>query len=34
MWAPGSIAYLAAAISIGWRWLRSEGARRLRIEPA
>lgn len=25
MWAPGSIAYLAAALWIGWRWLR--GAR-------
>lgn len=24
MWAPGSIAYLAAAMWIGWRWLRAE----------
>jgi hypothetical protein len=34
MWAPGSIAYLAAAICIGWRWMRAERARQLRIEPA
>jgi putative membrane protein len=34
MWAPGSIAYLAAAIWIGWRWLRAEHARGLRIETA
>ena len=33
MWAPGSIAYLAAAIWIGWRWLRTERARGLRVEP-
>lgn len=26
MWAPGSIAYLAAAILTGWRWMRAEGA--------
>ena len=24
MWAPGSLAYLAAAIAIGWRWLQAE----------
>ena len=24
MWAPGSIAYLLAAIWIGWRWMRVE----------
>lgn len=24
MWAPGSLVYLAAAMAIGWRWLRSE----------
>lgn len=23
MWAPGSLAYLAAAIGIGWRWLQA-----------
>ena len=34
MWAPGSIAYLAAALWIGWRWLYAERARGLRIEPA
>ena len=34
MWAPGSIAYLAAAIWIGWRWMDAERARGLRIEPA
>ncbi|MBC7939744.1 MAG: cytochrome c oxidase assembly protein [Chitinophagaceae bacterium] len=34
MWAPGSIAYLLAAISIGWRWMVAERARGLRIEPA
>ena len=26
MWAPGSIAYLAAAMLIGWRWLRAAPA--------
>lgn len=31
MWAPGSIAYLSAAMSIGWRWLYAERARGLRI---
>lgn len=34
MWAPGSIAYLAAAMWIGWRWLNAERARDLRAEPA
>lgn len=34
MWAPGSIAYLAAAMWIGWRWLDGERKRGLRIEPA
>lgn len=24
MWAPGSLAYLAAAMGIGWRWLQAE----------
>lgn len=24
MWAPGSLAYLGAAVFIGWRWLRAE----------
>ena len=34
MWAPGSIAYLAAAMWIGWRWMNAERARSLRAEPA
>lgn len=34
MWAPGSIAYLAAAMWIGWRWLQAERARGLPVEPA
>jgi putative membrane protein len=34
MWAPGSIAYLAAAMWIGWRWMSTERARGLRAEPA
>ncbi len=34
MWAPGSIAYLAVAIWIGWRWLDAERARGLRADPA
>ena len=34
MWAPGSIAYLAAAMGIGWRWLNAERARGLRARPA
>jgi putative membrane protein len=33
MWAPGSIAYLLAALWIGWRWMRVERERRLRAEP-
>lgn len=34
MWAPGSIAYLAAALWIGWRWLDAERQRGLPVEPA
>ena len=34
MWAPGSIAYLAAAMWIGWRWLDAERARGWRAGPA
>lgn len=34
MWAPGSVAYLAAAIWIGWHWMRSERDRRLPVGPA
>lgn len=34
MWAPGSIAYLLAAVWIGWRWMRVERDRRLQAEPA
>jgi len=34
MWAPGSIAYLAAALWIGWRWMDTERKRGLLIEPA
>jgi putative membrane protein len=34
MWAPGSIAYLLAAVWIGWRWMRSERDRPLHAEPA
>jgi putative membrane protein len=34
MWAPGSIAYLAAAMWIGWRWLNAERARGVRADPA
>jgi putative membrane protein len=34
MWAPGSIAYLVAAVWIGWRWMRAERDRALRVEPA
>lgn len=34
MWAPGSIAYLAAAIWIGWRWMHAERARDLRAGAA
>ncbi|WP_378235150.1 cytochrome c oxidase assembly protein [Aquincola agrisoli] len=34
MWAPGSMAYLVAAMCIGWRWLRSERADALRTRPA
>lgn len=34
MWAPGSMAYLAVAMWIGWRWLDAERARGLRADPA
>lgn len=34
MWAPGSIAYLAAAMWIGWRWMNAERARGLRADVA
>jgi putative membrane protein len=34
MWAPGSLAYLGAALWIGWRWLRAERHCALRIGPA
>ncbi len=34
MWAPGSIAYLAAAMWIGWRWMNAERKRGLRARPA
>lgn len=34
MWAPGSIAYLAAAMWIGWRWMDAERQRGLRTRPA
>ncbi len=33
MWAPGSIAYLVAAMWIGWRWMRVERDRCLQAEP-
>ncbi len=31
MWAPGSFAYLSAAVWIGWRWLRDERDARVRV---
>jgi putative membrane protein len=34
MWAPGSLAYLGAALWIGWRWMRDERDRHLRVWPA
>ncbi|WP_439518336.1 cytochrome c oxidase assembly protein [Hydrogenophaga sp.] len=34
MWAPGSMAYLAAAVWIGWRWLDAERARGVRADAA
>jgi putative membrane protein len=34
MWAPGSLAYLAAAIWIGWRWMHAERTRGLLARPA
>ncbi|MET0288638.1 MAG: cytochrome c oxidase assembly protein [Pseudoxanthomonas sp.] len=33
MWAPGCLAYLCAAVWIGWRWIRSEGSRTSRPSP-
>ncbi len=33
MWAPGSFAYLAAAMWIGWRWMAAERERGLRTHP-
>lgn len=33
MWAPGSIAYLAAALAIAWRWMQAERVRGLHVEP-
>jgi len=34
MWAPGSAAYLAAALWLGWRWMQAERERRPGIGPA
>ncbi len=34
MWAPGSIAYLAAAMWIGWCWMDAERKRGPRTRPA
>jgi putative membrane protein len=34
MWAPGSVAYLVAAIWIGWRWMHAERARGGWARPA
>jgi putative membrane protein len=34
MWAPGSLAYLGAALWIGWRWMRDERDRRPHVAPA
>lgn len=34
MWAPGSFAYLAAAMWIGWRWMSAARASGLRAGPA
>lgn len=34
MWAPGSIAYLAAAMWIGWHWMDTERKRGVRHQPA
>jgi putative membrane protein len=34
MWAPGSLAYLGAALWIGWRWMRDERDRRPQVAPA
>lgn len=34
MWAPGSIAYLGAAMWIGWRWMDAERTRGRRVKTA
>lgn len=34
MWAPGSIAYLLAAVWIGWRWLRQQRPQALAADVA
>lgn len=34
MWAPGSMAYLCAAVFIGWRWMTTESRRTGRTLPA
>ena len=34
MWAPGSIAYLLAALAIGWRWMRADRTPALGAGPA
>ena len=34
MWAPGSLAYLAAAVWIGWDWLHASRARSSLVETA
>ena len=34
MWAPGSLAYLGAALWICWRWMRDERDRRPQAAPA
>lgn len=34
MWAPGSIAYLAVAMWIGWHWMSAERQRGLITKPA
>ncbi len=34
MWAPGSFAYLAAAMWIGWRWMNAERAHGSRVNSA
>lgn len=34
MWAPGSLAYLAVAVLVGWRWLRTGRDTGLRVDAA